>query len=112
MLAPAPSTGNTDYIVTTHEMAEEVQHRRAVFFVDREFFVIVDDIYGATGEPVMNLHFHLTTGDSEATTVRRNSCGNRCGLFPPILPASPHGILGRQQHALPYFPRSGSGFCG
>lgn len=61
--------GNTDYIVTTHEMAEGVQHRRAVFFVDREFFVIVDDIYGATGEPVMNLHFHLTTGDSEATVV-------------------------------------------
>ena len=68
--------GSTEYVVTSHEMESGVIHRRGVFFVDREFFVIVDDIYGATGAPVVNLHFHLATAEGEATAIDRYQTGS------------------------------------
>jgi hypothetical protein len=48
-------------------------HRRAIFFVDRKYFVIVDEAYGeATGE--IDLHFQFAPGnaaiDNHALTAR------------------------------------------
>ena len=46
------------YIVTQNHSYVDLTHRRTVFMVNNEFFVIVDEASGAASAPV-NIHFHL-----------------------------------------------------
>jgi heparan-sulfate lyase len=62
-----------DILVVENAGYEDLTHQRAVFFVDKSYFIIVDDAYGkATGE--VDLHFQLAPGtaifDSGQKTVR------------------------------------------
>lgn len=51
--------GNTEILVTENASYSDLTHRRAVFFVDRTFFVLVDEGYGSGSTPVINLNFKL-----------------------------------------------------
>lgn len=54
--------GNTELVVTENQGYTNFKHRRAIFFVNKEFFVFVDEGFGnATG--TANLCFHLCEGD-------------------------------------------------
>lgn len=52
---------NLDILVVENQSYEKLAHRRSVFFVDKRYFVIVDEAIGnATGE--IDLHFQLAPG--------------------------------------------------
>lgn len=52
-----------DVLVVENESYPGLTHRRAVFFVDKKFFVIVDEALGPdTGE--VDIHFQLTPGNA------------------------------------------------
>lgn len=52
---------NLDILVVENKSYPNLTHRRAVFFVDKKFFVIVDDAFGdGTGD--VDLHFQLAPG--------------------------------------------------
>lgn len=54
---------NLDLVVVENDSYPGLTHRRAIFFVDKKYFVIVDEAYGdATGE--VNLHFQFGPGDA------------------------------------------------
>ena len=56
------SEGQTDILVSENDSYSDLSHRRSVFFVDRKFFVIVDEGFGSgSGFPV-NLNFKLCEG--------------------------------------------------
>lgn len=51
---------NVDILVTENQQADDITHRRTVFFVNKTFFVIVDEGYGAsTLGTKTNINFHL-----------------------------------------------------
>ena len=53
--------GDVQVLVTENPHYKDLTHRRAVFFVDGEYFVIVDEAYGdATGK--VNLNYQLAEG--------------------------------------------------
>ncbi len=52
-----------DVLVVENESYPELTHRRAVLFVDKEYFVIIDDAYGA-GTGAVDIHFQLAPGDA------------------------------------------------
>lgn len=55
----------TDLLVLENPSYAALTHRRAIFFVDHKFFVLVDEAYGSAAGKV-NLHFQLLPGsDSE-----------------------------------------------
>lgn len=65
--------GNLDVLVVENAGYPSITHRRAVFFVDKQYFVIVDEaIGGGTGE--VDVHFQLAPGqalfDSTRMSVR------------------------------------------
>lgn len=52
---------NLDILVVENESYPDLTHRRAVLFVDRKFFIIVDEAFGkGTGD--VDLHFQLAPG--------------------------------------------------
>lgn len=54
---------STDMLVVENASYENLSHRRAVFFVDKRYFVIVDEAFGSdTGE--VDIHFQLTPGEA------------------------------------------------
>jgi len=54
--------GNVQILVTENPSYKELKHRRSVFFVNQQYFVIVDEAIGnATGN--INLHYQLCDGD-------------------------------------------------
>lgn len=62
-----------DLLVVENASYANLTHRRAVFFVEKKFFVIVDDAFGdGTGD--VDIHFQLAPGkaifDSENFSVR------------------------------------------
>ncbi|MGV3586974.1 MAG: alginate lyase family protein [Adhaeribacter sp.] len=64
---------NLDVLVVENKSYPNLTHRRAVFFVDKSFFVLVDEAYGdAAGE--VDLHFQLAPGkavfDNKKMAVR------------------------------------------
>lgn len=64
--------GSTELIVTENQGYTNFKHRRAIFFVDKKFFVLVDEGLGsATG--TANLYFHLCEKDSPVTLDENNS---------------------------------------
>lgn len=57
------STGNTDILVVENNSYQNLTHRRSVYFVDKRYFVIVDDAIGtATGD--VDIHFQLAPGEA------------------------------------------------
>lgn len=59
----AKTDGNNQVVVTQNQSYKNLTHRRAVFFVNGEFFVIVDEGYGSGNGDKINLNFHLLTTD-------------------------------------------------
>lgn len=62
-----------DILVVENASYPELKHRRSVFFVDKRYFIIIDEALGeATGD--IDLHFQLAPGkavfDNEKFTVR------------------------------------------
>jgi hypothetical protein len=54
---------NLDLLVVENKSYPGLTHRRAVFFVDKKYFVIVDEAFGeATGD--VDLHFQLAPGNA------------------------------------------------
>lgn len=52
---------NLDILVVENESYDNLTHRRAVLFVDKRYFILLDEAYGsATGD--IGLHFQLGTG--------------------------------------------------
>ena len=52
-----------DVLVIENAGYPELTHRRAVFFVDKEFFVIVDEAFGK-GRGDVDIHFQFAPGDA------------------------------------------------
>ncbi len=59
-----------EYVVTENEIADNLNHRRTIFFVKKEFFVIVDDVYGSasSGNIVMKMMLGEGAYSSEYTS--------------------------------------------
>ncbi len=54
--------GNADILVTENPSYNNLKHRRSVFFVDKKFFVVVDEAIGsATGK--VGIHYQMCEGD-------------------------------------------------
>lgn len=65
---------NTDVLVTENQSYSDLKHRRAIFFVDKSFFVIVDEGIGtATGK--VSLNFHLCEGSDSEVVYDLNENG-------------------------------------
>lgn len=65
-------TGDSlDILVIENESYENLTHRRSVFFVDKSYFVIVDEAIGSDAGDV-NIHFQLAPGGGEAVFNREN----------------------------------------
>lgn len=62
-----------DILIVENKSYESLTHRRAVFFVDKQFFVLVDEAYG-DGTGNVDIHFQLAPGpvhfDESLYTVR------------------------------------------
>lgn len=54
--------GNTDVLITENEAYSALTHRRSVFYVNKEFFVLVDEGYGTENGKKYNLNFNLCPG--------------------------------------------------
>ncbi len=67
--------GSTDILVLSNASYDNLTHRRTVFFVDRTFFVIVDDAYGSAAGTV-NLNFHLPPIESSTSDVTVDTANN------------------------------------
>ena len=55
----AKSQDKYDVVVTENKSYPDLTHRRAVFMVDKTFYVVVDDAYGNAAGVPLNLSFHL-----------------------------------------------------
>jgi heparan-sulfate lyase len=61
---------NVDILVVENQSYEKLKHRRSVFFVDKKYFVVVDEAIGeATGD--VGIHFQLAP-ESEAVFSNRD----------------------------------------
>jgi heparan-sulfate lyase len=61
---------NLDILVVENQSYENLTHRRSLFFVNKRYFVIVDEATGtAAGE--IDLHFQLAPGKAVADTENR-----------------------------------------
>lgn len=63
--------GNTDILVTENQCYSALKHRRAVFFVDKRFFVLIDEAYG-NAEGTVNLNFNMCEGDQAILDIVSN----------------------------------------
>lgn len=54
--------GDVQILVTENPSYKDLTHRRSIFFVNNEYFVIVDEAIGAA-KGKLNLNFQLTDGD-------------------------------------------------
>lgn len=52
-----------DVLVVENGSYPDLTHRRAVFFVDKQYFIIVDEAYG-TGAGEVDIHFQLGPGEA------------------------------------------------
>lgn len=53
------SRDNMEVLVTQNQSYSDLLHRRAVFFIDNKFFVLLDEGYGTGSTPTVNLNFAL-----------------------------------------------------
>jgi heparan-sulfate lyase len=62
---------NLDILVVENQSYQNLAHRRSVFFVDKRYFVIVDEAIGnASGD--IDIHFQLAPGGGDAVFNRGN----------------------------------------
>ena len=67
------TVGNTDILVTENQSYSDMAHRRAVFFVDKTFFVLVDEAHGDGTETYnANLNFNLCPAKDDVTIDEAN----------------------------------------
>ncbi len=60
-----------DILVVENQSYENLKHRRSVFFVDKKYFIVVDEAIGtATGD--VDVHFQLAPGAGDAVFNRDN----------------------------------------
>lgn len=64
-LLKTETASDYELVVTENEAYSDLTHRRAIFFVNKTFFVIVDEAYGANAGKV-NLNFNLWGGAGDA----------------------------------------------
>ncbi len=67
LLKSATVDGN-EILVTRHLIKDDIQHRRAFIFVDREYLVVIDDVYGGA-ENTVTVNMHLTTTEEAPTSI-------------------------------------------
>lgn len=69
------SLGNTDVVVTENQQSTAITHRRTVYFVNREFYVLVDEGYCPTPEKTskININFHLISDAKYPTTFNEST---------------------------------------
>lgn len=61
----------TDILVVENQSYENLKHRRSVFFVDKKYFIVVDEAIGtATGD--VDVHFQFAPGAGDAVFNREN----------------------------------------
>lgn len=65
---------NTAVVVTSNQSYENLIHRRAIFHVNREFFVIVDQGIGEAKGKV-SVNFHLCEGNDNEVVYDLDKCG-------------------------------------
>jgi len=70
--------GNTELLVIENENYSDLTHRRAIFFVDRTFFVIVDDAYG-TADNTVNLNMRLCPAKNDVIIDENDIASFRYG---------------------------------
>lgn len=63
--------GQVQTLVTQNESYKDLTHRRTVFFVDNQYFVIVDEASGKA-QGTVNIHYLLT--DGKVATDQKNHC--------------------------------------
>ena len=66
--------GNTAVVVTSNQSYPTLNHRRAIFHVDRKFFVIVDEGVG-TASGKVGVNFHLCEGTESEVVYDLDQCG-------------------------------------
>ena len=66
--------GNTAVVVTSNQSYPTLNHRRAIFHVDRKFFVIVDEGVG-TASGKVSVNFHLCEGTDSEVVYDLDQCG-------------------------------------
>lgn len=67
------SQAKADVVVTENPSYADLTHRRAIYLVDKTFYVIVDEAYGNAAGVTLNLSFHLcedTAGGKGANVVK------------------------------------------
>lgn len=60
-LLKTQTTSDYELVVTENASYSDLTHRRAIFFVDKKFYVLVDEAYG-TNQGKVNLNFNLWGG--------------------------------------------------
>ena len=58
----ARTSASEDLVVTQNASYSDLTHRRAVYMLDKEFYVIVDEAFGLSLNCDINLSFHLCEG--------------------------------------------------
>lgn len=66
--------GNNDILVTENQGYSNLKHRRTIFFVDKKFFVLVDEGVG-NAEGQINLNFNLCEGTDSEVVLDLNEKG-------------------------------------
>lgn len=56
------TSASEDLVVTQNASYSDLTHRRAVYMLDKKFYVIVDEAFGAASNADINLSFHLCEG--------------------------------------------------
>ena len=56
------SSADEDLVVTQNASYSDLTHRRAVYMLDKKFYVIVDEAFGPASGVDVNLSFHLCSG--------------------------------------------------
>lgn len=68
---------NVDILVTENPSFTNTTHRRTVFFIDKKFFVIVDEGYGkAVSSLKTNLNFHLLDDENTPSVFEKYTTEN------------------------------------
>jgi heparan-sulfate lyase len=60
-----------DVLVVENKSYSDLTHRRAVFFVDKRYFVLVDEAYGSAAGQI-DLHFQLAPGKASFHDEQKN----------------------------------------
>lgn len=79
MLKHETQSGNVQLLVTENQSYANLTHRRAVFFVEDKFFVLVDEGYGNGNSDKINLNFHLLSDAQYVTAYDDLSASGQFG---------------------------------